>query len=132
MAARNATKATQAASPRPGALEIRFSFTPVDRDGSDVKNCEAYSTPSMWAIADEWADEMQARRPGAHTDAWIRIKMLDAIALQAARAAGLVPDGEVSLEAIAELNNSYSVDVLPDDWQTSEGEAGPLPVDGEA
>lgn len=120
---------------RPGALEIRFSFTEVN-DGAVT---EAYSTPSMWALADEWSDALQARsydeKTGRfeHTDEWVRVKMLDAIALQAAQEAGLLRPGAISLDRIAVMKNLYTVDVLPDEQPPEpQGDEAPLAGDGEA
>ncbi len=88
-----------------GALEVTVVFEPL-AGGAPV---EGVTTPSMWAVADEWCDTLRA--DGSHTDRWLELKMVDAICLQAAQAEGLMRGGAPTLARIAELKNLYSYEM---------------------
>ena len=102
-----------------GAFEMRLTFTP--HDGSDP--VEVISTPSAFALADEWVDTIRAR--GEHTPEWCDRMFGSALFLLAAQDAGLAPSGPVTTTAIAELLNAYDVDM--DDPGADEG---PNPTTG--
>jgi len=97
----------KAGAPR-GALEVTVRFEPVD-GGAPV---EGVTTPSMWAVADEWCDTLRAE--GSHTDRWIELKLVDAICLQVAQAEGLMRGGAPTLARIAELKNLYGYRMTDD------------------
>lgn len=108
--------AKKPAQPAPGALEVRVRIAP--RSGGEA--VETTTTPSMWALADEWLDSLIYSDP--HTPAWIEQKLLQAIYLQAARSEGLAAPGDITLEAIAEMVNALDIDVV---GEPGEGDASP-------
>lgn len=113
-----------------GDLEMTIKFTPAG--GGDA--VELQSTPSMWALADEWVDTIMAQNIAMHRDhtrTWYNDKLIKCIELQAAQAAGLVPQGGFSLVAIAEMLNVYDVD-LPEPDGGEEAPANPTTAPGEA
>lgn len=119
------TEIEEKAGREAGALEVEITFAP-EAGGDAVK---ATSTPSMWAIADEWVDTLRATAAAhglLHTKAWYDGKMVAAIQLQAARAAGILPEGPLTLGKIAEMLNAYDVS-MPKDAGTGDG-AGPDPT----
>ena len=88
-----------------GAMEFRLTFTPMD-GGEPV---EVVSSPSMFALADEFTDTIRAK--GGHTEEWMSSKLAGAIFVLAARDAGLMPDGPLDLASIAEVMNAYDIDM---------------------
>lgn len=88
-----------------GNLENCYKIT-----SDDGRVVETVTTPSMWAIADEFIDGL--RMSGRHTEAWIVRKMTFAIQMQAAQAEGLFPDGPLSVERIAEFLNLCKVETV--------------------
>lgn len=76
--------------------------------GPDGREAVTVTTPSMWAVADEFADGLRAS--GTHTELWILRKMTFAIQMQAAQAEGLHPEGPVTLDGICEFLNSCKVE----------------------
>ena len=111
---------------RSGDLEMTIAFTPAG-GGETV---EAQSTPSMWALADEWIDSVMAQNIAAgrdHTRAWYNGKLISCIELQAAQEAGLVAQGGFSLVRIAEMLNAYDVEIVDEDGGA---EATPDPTPG--
>lgn len=109
------------ADSRLGMLEYHLTFKPFD--GSET--VETISTPSMWALADEWVDELRAQ--GKHTDSWYDTKLGGAIFLLAAQEAGLVPAGPITVSAIAEVINAYDIDMVEpesDENPTGSGREG--------
>lgn len=107
-----------------GDLEMRIAFTPSGGGETVVTQ----STPSMWALADEWIDTVMAQNVAAgrdHTRAWYNGKLIACIELQAAQAAELVPQGGFSLVRIAEMLNRYDVELVE---EKAGGEDGPDPT----
>lgn len=100
-----------------GAFEFHLVFAPTG--GGDP--VETVSTPSMWALADEWVDGLRAA--GGHTAEWYDRQLGSAIFLQAARDLGLAPEGELSVAAIAEVLNAYDVEIA--DEHEPEGGGNP-------
>lgn len=98
-----------------GPLEQRMKITHMD--GREVVTV---TTPSMWALADEFADDL--RHSGRHTEQWVMRKFGLAIQMQAARAEGLFPDGMITNGSIAEFINTCTVENLPDECSTGEPE----------
>ena len=94
-----------------GPFEFRITFTP--RDGGDP--VEAISTPSAFALAEEWADELRAT--GKHSPEYVDQKF------GAAQDAGLAKREPVSMAAIMQLLNAYDIDMEAD-----EGEPGGNPT----
>lgn len=92
-----------------GAFEFLLTFTP--HDGGDP--VEVVTTPSVFALADEWADTIRAR--GEHTDEWVDQKFGGAMFLLGAQDAGLMPSGPITLAAIAEVMSRYDVDMATAD-----------------
>lgn len=88
-----------------GMLEYEITFIEI----ATGKETKAVTTPSMWALADEWADRVRGR--GGHTPAWVNAKMGQAIWLQAAQDAGLVDGDTIDLVQISEMMNRYEVEV---------------------
>ena len=114
-----------------GDLEMRIRFTPAG--GGDA--VELQSTPSMWALADEWIDNIMAQNIANgrdHTRAWYNGKLISCIELQAAQAADLVPQGGFSLVRIAELLNAYDVEIVDEEGGDGDGDADPTTAPGEA
>lgn len=101
-----------------GPLEQRMKITTMDG-----REAVTVTTPSMWALADEFADEL--RRSGRHTEAWVMRKFGMAIQLQAARAECLFPDGPITNGTIAEFINSCTVENLPDEDAPGESAENP-------
>lgn len=97
----------------------------VPRDGSEP--VAVTTTPSMWALADEWADTLRVG-PAPHSEWWLGRKMADAAALQAAQASSLVRPGAISLELIAEMNNLYKVVDQDEDGGEGADDAGNAPA----
>ena len=99
-----------------GNFEFLLTFTPQDGDPVEV-----VTTPSIFALADEWADTLRAK--GGHTDEWVDQKFGGAMFLLGAQEAGLMPDGPITLEAIAEVMSRFEVDM-----QTADEVAGENPT----
>lgn len=100
-----------------GAFEFRLTFRPAD--GGEERTI--VSTPSMFALADEWADTLRAA--GGHTEDWVNAKMAGAIFLLAAIELGLVDSQPVTLGGVAQVMNDFDVDM--DDGSEGGGEANP-------
>ena len=100
-----------------GAFEFLLRFTPTD-GGETV---EVVTTPSIFALADEWADTLRAK--GDHTSEWVDQKFGGAMFLLGAMEAGLMPDGPITLASIAEVMSRYEVDM-----QTADEVAGANPT----
>ncbi|RDB70677.1 hypothetical protein [Eggerthella sinensis] len=77
----------------------------------DGREAVTVTTPSMWALADDFADGL--RLSGRHSELWILRRMTFAIQMQAAQAEGLHPDGPITLERIIEFVNLCKVDNVP-------------------
>lgn len=102
-----------------GLFEVALRFEP--RDGSEP--VEAVTTPSMWALADEWADGLRVGdKP--HSEAWVAAKMTEAVFLQAAQREGLVRPGPITLVKISEMTNLYEVSEIAAGEVEPEGNAG--------
>ena len=102
-----------------GLFEVALRFEP--RDGSEP--VETVTTPSMWALADEWADGLRAGS-AAHSEAWVSAKMTEAVFLQAAQREGLVRPGPITLVKISEMTNLYEVSEVAAGEVEPEGNAG--------
>lgn len=74
----------------------------------DGREALTVTTPSMWALADEFADGL--RVSGHHSEGWILRKMTFAIQMQAAQAEGLFPAGPITLERLTEFLNVCDVE----------------------
>lgn len=87
-----------------GRLEFAFELTEADTGEKKT----VVSTPSMWAIANEYQDSLIAE--GGHTGSWVMAKYLNVLVMLAAARAGLIaePKGVPSLEEQAEFMNRYS------------------------
>ena len=102
-----------------GLFEVALRFEP--RDGS--KPVETVTTPSMWALADEWADGLRTgERP--HSESWVSAKMTEAVFLQAAQREGLVRPGPITLVKISEMTNLYDVSEVAAGEAEPEGNVG--------
>ena len=88
-----------------GAFEFKLTFTP--NGGGDP--VETVTTPSIFALADEWVDTIRAE--GKHTPEWCDRQFGGAMFLLAAQDLGLAPKGPITVEAIATLLNAYDVDM---------------------
>ena len=88
-----------------GALEFKLTFKPY----SGGKPIQTVTTPSMWALADEWVDSLTAA--GGHTAEWYDAKLGGMLFALAARDLGLIPDGELGVGSIAEVLNAYDIDM---------------------
>ena len=109
-----------------GALEFELTFSPYD-GGKAVKTV---TTPSMWALADEWVDSLKAA--GGHTSEWYDSKLGGAIFALAAMDLGIIPEAPLGVAPIAELLNAYDVDMVSGDEQgenptPTDPEGGPAP-----
>ena len=103
---------------RQGVFEFPVEFVPMD-GGEPV---EVWTTPSDWALADEWVDGLRAASlkttvaddgqvvlVSTHTDAWLNSKMTSAAHFLAAQSAGLMRPGPIDLGALVEMQNLYEV-----------------------
>ena len=106
-----------------GPFEFRITFTP--RDGGDP--VEAISTPSAFALAEEWADELRAT--GRHSAEYVDQKFGGALFLLAAQDAGLARKEPLSMAAIMSLLNAYDIDMEADEGEPVEN---PTPAAPEA
>lgn len=88
-----------------GALEFELTFTPYDGG----KPAKTVTTPSMWALADEWVDSLRAA--GGHTAEWYDSKLGGAIFALAAMDLGLMPEQPLGVAPIAEVLNAYDIDM---------------------
>ena len=100
-----------------GPFEFLLTFTP--HDGGDP--VEVVTTPSAFALAEEWADELRAT--GKHSPEYVDQKFGGALFLLAAQDAGLVRKEPLSMAAIMSLLNAYDIDMEAD-----EGEPGENPT----
>lgn len=88
-----------------GNLENAYRIT-----APDGRAAVTVTTPSMWALADDFADAL--RLSGKHSEIWILRRMTYAIQMQAAQAEGLHPDGPITLERVYEFLNLCKVEVV--------------------
>lgn len=88
-----------------GNLENAYRIT-----APDGRTAATVTTPSMWALADDFADRL--RMSDRHSEIWILRRMTYAIQMQAAQAEGLHPDGPITLERVYEFLNLCKVEEL--------------------
>ena len=106
-----------------GAFEFLLTFTPND-GGEPV---EIVTTPSIFALADEWADRLRAA--GDHTPEWVDQKFGGAMFLLGAQEAGLVPSGPITLASIAEVMSRYDIDMKTADEVEGENPTPTAPAE---
>ena len=147
-AAPKEAKALDAARERHAhAVDWKMSDDEVERRAEEVSRAEralaeaqgepveAQSTPSMWALADEWIDTIMAQNIAAgreHTRAWYNSKLISCIELQAAQEEGLMPQGGFSLVRIGEMLNAYNVDIPEEGDDAEDGDPDPTSAPGAA
>lgn len=98
-----------------GMLENAVRIT-----AKDGRSVETVTTPSMWALADEFCDTIRLTKK--HTEAWVLRKLGFAINMQAARAEGLFEDGPIDLDSIAQFLNDCTVEAVASQKAGADGE----------
>lgn len=100
-----------------GTLKLGMLEKAIRITSKDGRCVETVTTPSMWALADEFCDELRLTKK--HTEAWILRKLGFAINMQAARAEGLFDDGPIDLASLAEFLNDCTVEAIESETDSS-------------
>lgn len=112
-----------------GRLEFAFKLTNFKTREETI----VVTTPSMWALANEYQDEL--RSEGKHTEGWALSKYLNVLAMMAASRVGLIDvKGIPSLEDQAKFMNEYEfedVSYLYQDKDADEDIEDPTNIDQE-
>lgn len=89
-----------------GPLEFALRIVPTDGEAFDV-----VTTPSEFARADEFIDTLRAS--GLHTERWLIARTTPAIAMLAAQRHGRWRSAKLSVEELAEFQNTNTIEDAP-------------------
>lgn len=101
-----------------GALEFAFKIT----ERATGEETVVMSTPSMWALANEYQDKLLAG--GKHTNGWALGKYITVLSMLAAAKAGLIkqPKGIPTLDEQAQFVNLFDVSEVSEEYAEAEGD----------